>query len=63
MDCAESKDGRLVIFEIASAMLVHAMDDPAIFPYKETQMRKVFSAFQNMLTELALGATEAAVYV
>jgi hypothetical protein len=63
MDCAESKDGRLVIFEVASAMLVHAMDDPAIFPYKETQMRKVFSAFQEMLTELAVGATEAAVYM
>jgi hypothetical protein len=63
LDCAESKDGRLVIFEVASAMLVHAMDDPAPFPYKATQMRKVFSAFQGMLTKLAVGTAEPAVYV
>jgi hypothetical protein len=49
LDCAESIDGDLVIFEVASAMLVHAMDDPAIFPYKAVQMRKVFDAFRNTL--------------
>jgi glutathione synthase/RimK-type ligase-like ATP-grasp enzyme len=32
LDCAESPDGDLVIFEVASAMLVHAMDNPEIFP-------------------------------
>jgi hypothetical protein len=25
------------------------MDDPAIFPYKAVQMRKVFDAFRNTL--------------
>ena len=49
LDCAESRDGRLVIFEVASAMLVHAMDNPEIFPYKATQMRTVFDAFRAML--------------
>jgi hypothetical protein len=49
LDCAESADGALVIFEVASAMLVHAMDNPEIFPYKATQMRTVFDAFQAML--------------
>ena len=49
LDCAESKDGELVIFEAASAMLAHAMDNAEFFPYKEAQMRKVFAAFRNML--------------
>jgi len=30
-------------------MIVHDMDDPAIFPYKGPQMRKVFGAFAAML--------------
>jgi hypothetical protein len=29
--------------------LVHAMDNPEIFPYKATQMRTVFDAFRAML--------------
>jgi hypothetical protein len=49
LDCAESKDGDLVIFEAASAMLAHAMDNAEFFPYKDAQMRKVFAAFRNML--------------
>jgi hypothetical protein len=51
LDCAESANGDLVIFEVASAMLVHAMDNIEIFPYKVVQMRKVFSAFQAMLID------------
>jgi hypothetical protein len=50
LDCAESVSGELVIFEVASAMLVHAMDSSAIFPYKEVQMRKVLDAFRKMLS-------------
>ena len=49
IDCAESADGRLLIFEADIAMIVHAMDDPRIFPYKVPQMRKVFAAFAAML--------------
>jgi len=30
-------------------MIVHAMDPPALFPYKAPQMRKVFAAFQALL--------------
>jgi hypothetical protein len=51
LDCAESVSGDLVIFEVASAMLVHAMDNLEIFPYKDAQMSKVFSAFRTMLVE------------
>jgi hypothetical protein len=49
MDCAEDINGNLVIFEVASAMLVHAMDNPDIFPYKAAQMQKVFGAFRDTL--------------
>jgi hypothetical protein len=49
LDCAESAKGDLVIFEVASAMLVHDMDDRELFPYKTGQMQKVFEAFRTML--------------
>jgi hypothetical protein len=49
MDCAETPDGRLLIFEVGNGMIVHAMDPCELFPYKRTQMDKVFRAFENML--------------
>ena len=58
MDCAEDSNGDLVIFEVASAMLVHAMDNPEVFPYKAVQMHKVFSAFRAMLVDSVPMAAE-----
>jgi glutathione synthase/RimK-type ligase-like ATP-grasp enzyme len=52
-DCAETSDGRLLIFEIATAMVVHDMDDPDTFPHKAPQMRRVFDAFYQMLRRAA----------
>ena len=49
MDCAETRDGRLLVFEVGNGMIVHAMDPPGLFPYKAPQMRKVFGAFEAML--------------
>jgi hypothetical protein len=49
IDCAQTLDGRLLIFEADTAMLVHAMDPADVYPYKETQMQKVFTAFREML--------------
>ncbi|MCE5180400.1 MAG: RimK family alpha-L-glutamate ligase [Betaproteobacteria bacterium] len=49
IDCSETADGKLLIFEIDSSMIVHAIDPIDIFPYKQPQMRKVFSAFREML--------------
>ncbi|HYM03678.1 MAG TPA: hypothetical protein VET85_12080, partial [Stellaceae bacterium] len=49
IDCAETRDGELLLFEADTAMIVHAMDDPALFPYKVPQMQKVFGAFCDML--------------
>lgn len=52
MDCAETPDGRLLVFEADTAMIVHAMDPPDIFPYKPPQMRRIFTAFQDMLRRI-----------
>lgn len=52
-DCAETHDGRLLIFEVATAMIVHDMDDTTLFPHKLPQMRRVFGAFDAMLRRAA----------
>ena len=49
IDCAETSTGDLLIFEIDNAMVVHAMDDEQMFPYKKPAMQKVFTAFRQML--------------
>lgn len=49
VDCAESADGKLLVFEIDSAAVVHAMDSVEVFPYKQAQVKKVFDAFHAML--------------
>ena len=51
MDCAETQDGRLLIFEVDSNMVVHNMDPADTFPYKKQQMPKLFSAFAQMLAK------------
>lgn len=53
MDCAETPDGRLLIFEFANALVVHDFDDPQAFPYKSPQMQKTFSAFGRFLRQRA----------
>ena len=49
IDCGETPDGKLLIFEVDSGMTVHAMDGVDVFPYKQVQMKKVFRAFREML--------------
>jgi len=51
LDCAETAEGRLLIFEVDHAMIVHAMDSPAVYPYKQPQMARVFSAFRKLLED------------
>ena len=53
IDCAETRDGKLLIFEVDSCMIVHAIDPVDVFPYKQPQMRKVFDAFYRMLAHAA----------
>ncbi len=49
IDCAELPDGRLLLFEAETAMVVHKMDSPELYPYKQGQMTKVFAAFWAMI--------------
>lgn len=49
IDCAETKDGQFLVFEIDPAMVIHAMDDEVLFPNKQIHMSKVINAFRNLL--------------
>jgi hypothetical protein len=50
IDCAENKQGDLLVFEADNTAVVHNLDSPELFPYKPPQMRKIFEAFAAMLT-------------
>ncbi len=56
VDCAEARDGRLLIFEADTAMIIHDMDPPALYPYKAPAMRELFRAFQGLVTGRITGA-------
>ena len=55
IDCAETSEGDLLIFEIDHVMVIHAMDPEDLFPYKQVYMRKVKNAFRDFLLRLATG--------
>ena len=55
IDCAQSPDGELLVFEVDNIMIVHDMDPDDIYPYKKPIMEKVFSGFQTMLADAAGG--------
>lgn len=54
IDCGETADGELLIFEVDSGMTIHSMDPVDVFPYKQPQMRKVFRAFRRMLIDASV---------
>ncbi len=56
IDCAETTDGRLLIFEVDSCMIVHALDPADVYGYKQKPMRRVFDAFYQMLLDARQGA-------
>ncbi|MBL1257127.1 RimK family alpha-L-glutamate ligase [Methylocystis sp. Sn-Cys] len=49
LDCSETRDGKLLIFEAGTAMVIHTLDSEVVFPYKRPQMEKIFDAFEKML--------------
>jgi hypothetical protein len=53
IDCSETRDGRLLVFEADTAAIIHLMDPPDLFAYKQPQMRRVFDAFGAMLQRAA----------
>lgn len=60
IDCAETKDGSLLLFEADNTAVVHDMDDRKVFPYKSPQMKKIFDAFAVMLIQRAAARREQA---
>ncbi|MFK0162996.1 tetratricopeptide repeat-containing protein [Rhizobium sp. NPDC090279] len=56
IDCAELPDGRLLVFELDVAMVVHNMDDPIVYPYKQVAMRKLFDGFVDAIRRKASAA-------
>ncbi len=55
IDCAELPDGRLLVFELDVAMIVHAMDSAELYPYKKVAMRRLFDAFVAAITATRAG--------
>lgn len=53
IDCAELPSGELLVFEVDTGMIVHAMDPVDLFPYKQPVMRRVFAAFRKLLADRA----------
>jgi glutathione synthase/RimK-type ligase-like ATP-grasp enzyme len=53
IDCAETRDGKLMVFEIDTSIIVHAMDPVDVYPYKQAAMQKVFVAFRALLQHAA----------
>ena len=49
IDCAETKDGKLLIFEVGASLNVHSMDCEQKFPYKKFQINKIYADFLAML--------------
>ncbi len=58
IDCAETLEGKLIVFELDSGAVVHSMDSIELFPYKAPQMQMVFAAFQQMLRRRAGGSID-----
>jgi glutathione synthase/RimK-type ligase-like ATP-grasp enzyme len=56
VDCAETSDGQLLIFEADHCAIVHDMDPVNVYPYKPAQMQKIFSAFAAMIARHAASA-------
>ena len=51
IDCAETRDGRLLVFEADHCAIVHDMDPVNVYPYKPGAMRRLFGAFAAMLND------------
>jgi glutathione synthase/RimK-type ligase-like ATP-grasp enzyme len=60
IDCAETRDGQLFIFEADHCAIVHDMDPVNVYPYKPGPMRKLFEAFGAMLTRRSPAAASRA---
>lgn len=59
IDCAETQDGKLLVFEIDPAMVIHAMDSEEVFPNKQFHMLKVKNALRDLFLQRAARSSHA----
>lgn len=55
IDCGETRDGRLLLFEVDVAMIVHALEDGPHYAYKKAPMARLFAAFAGLLERRMAG--------
>jgi tetratricopeptide (TPR) repeat protein len=51
LDCGLMPDGRLLVFEIETGMLVHDSDPADIYPYKKRCVPRIFRAVEKMIDQ------------
>ncbi len=56
IDCAIARDGRLLMFEIETGMIVHTLDRPDLYPYKAVYVPRVFQALDRRIQKKRAGA-------
>jgi hypothetical protein len=49
IDCAISREGRLLVFEADAAMLVHTTDPVDLYPYKHEFVPRIYRALERMV--------------
>ena len=49
IDCGIDRDGRLVLFEADNALIVHLLDDPAVYGYKHEYVPRILHAIDAMV--------------
>ncbi len=59
IDCGIEPGGRLLLFEVDAAMLVHGTDDPELFGYKVAAFKRVQAALAAAIEGIAAGTNAA----
>jgi hypothetical protein len=54
VDCGVLSDGRLVVFEIETGMIVHDWDSPELYPYKPACARSIARATETMIDSIVM---------
>jgi hypothetical protein len=54
VDCGVLSDGRLVVFEIETGMIVHDWDSPELYPYKPACVRSIAHATETMIDSIVM---------
>jgi hypothetical protein len=56
IDCAIDRDGKLLIFEADNALIIHLLDDPALFGYKHAYVPRILTALDAHVRRVLRGA-------